>query len=130
MRSKFSNWVYRVFITLVLIASYKSAQFAYAMFAEANSKLTGTVWATALYSVMGTSILLLFIAISLLCRSGASVWLTGWLFISAVAPVLITAFGSTSTGGAFLLLAIASIVVLIVAGVLVYLIKTNEIRRP
>ncbi len=130
MRSNLSNRVYQVLVTLIFLASLKSAQYSYTLFDEANASLTTAVWATALWSVLSTSVLLLLIGLSLLCRSGASVWLTGWLFLSGAVPVLITTIGIADSGAVALLLLAVSIPIILVTIVLLYLIRTKEIRAP
>lgn len=135
MRSQLSFWVYRACIALVLLASFKSAQFMYEMFSEASAAIlaadeSNAVWVTALWSSFNTPILLFLISFSLVCRSGASVWLVAWLFLSEVAPVLFTSMENAAVGVLILLLSTVFIVILIVTSALVFLIRSGEIRKP
>ncbi len=107
----------------------------YEMFSEVGVGIldaggTNAVWVTALWSSLNVPILSFLLACSLICRSGASVWLAIWLLLSEVVPVLFTSIESASGGGLILLISTMFILALIVASIFVFLIRSGEIRKP
>ncbi len=135
MRSRLSFWVYRGVIALVLLTALKSAQFTYGLFSTVSAELllegeSKAIWTTALWTNLNAPILLFLIAVSLIYRSGASVWLFGWFFLSAVVPVLFPIIEMGISGGLILLLAAILILALVITSTLVYLTKHDEVRKP
>jgi hypothetical protein len=135
MRTKLSSWVYRGFVTVTFLAALKSIQFVYRLFSQGAGQMLAdsgdkAIWLSVLWTSLSTSALLLIIAISLVCRSGASAWLAAWLFLSGLVPALIPAIGTGLNSGSILLFVVATVFTLIIAGIFVFLIKSEEIRRP
>ncbi|WP_281856528.1 hypothetical protein [Litoreibacter halocynthiae] len=135
MRSGLSSWICRIAVILVLLASLKSAQFTYDTFLEANYDLLNqgddrTLGLVVLWNLMSTPLLLCLIALSLILRSGTAVWLVAWLILSGLVPLLVQLLGVIDGGLAILLLAAVVALLLGVSGVLVFLIRSGELRKP
>ena len=127
-RTKVSNWIYRLSLTLLVLGTVKHGQFMYDQFSISVGETETAVYWTALFGTMSGSFSLAVAAMAMVFRSGAVVWLLGLQFgllCFLLGPSLLIA---NSTGPA-IITAVVAILVLGVAGALfTYLFRKEEIR--
>lgn len=134
MRTKISWWVYRIFLLLWGLSCVRSISFAYQELSRfSDFQDERVVQMVTSWGFMEASLLLCVITLSLILRSGASVWLFGWMLLANVVPLVLSVFSAMAGESPVLLgiiIAVLALVIAIISGVFAYLIKTGELRKP
>ncbi|WP_041767852.1 hypothetical protein [Pseudovibrio sp. FO-BEG1] len=132
VRTKVSNWIYRVFVVVLLIATLRFAHYMYilAMYGDVAEQSDLGVKLIALWGSMNTPLMLAITTLAVLCRSGASVWLIALLFIEVSAPFFLANASTGLDGGVVIVLMFFLVAAFGVASLMFFLIKRGEIRLP
>ncbi|SDP66453.1 hypothetical protein SAMN05443582_107186 [Phyllobacterium sp. OV277] len=129
MRTKLSNWVYRIGSSAFVITTIYAIRVVLRAANEITTQSPGLVdpqhvTITALTGTIG----LVCATAAMLLRSGAVIWLLPIYWLSATASL---AFVSRDSLGAMVVAGVVIIVpLLIVLPILFWLVKRDEIRRP
>lgn len=130
-RTKVSNWVYRIALSLLVLGTLRHGQFMYDQFPSvAAETATPAVYWTALLAVMGSTFTFALACVAMVFRSGSVVWLLGLQFVLicfTAGPSFVLA---RSTEPMLIGIAIALVIFGIGAALFTYLIAKNEIRHP
>ncbi len=131
-RTTFSRWVYRLTILLFSAAAVRIGDFYYDQIADATVGAGRAVHLAALLTAMSTPLTLIVIAVAMLLRSGAAVWIAGLLAFQTTLVLLIPMWADPSMpfGAKALLLAFVAICLAVGGGVFWYLVRRTELRRP
>ncbi len=129
-RTKTSNWIFRISLSLLILGTVRHGQFMYDQVHPMIDSGTGPVYWTALVSVMGGTVSLAAAALAMLLRSGAVVWLLGLQLALTFAALLPSLLSTKDIAPALIGGAISGVALLAGAVLFTYLIRRNEIRTP
>jgi hypothetical protein len=129
-RTKTSNWVFRISLSLLIFGTVRHGQFMYDQVHPMIDSGTGPVYWTALVSVMNGTVSLAAAVLAMLLRSGAVVWLLGLQLAFTFLTLLPSLLSIDDTAPALIGVAIAGAALLAGAVIFTYLIRRNEIRIP
>ncbi|WP_108813764.1 hypothetical protein [Loktanella sp. Alg231-35] len=127
-RTKISNWVYRISLTLLIIGTLRLGQFVYDQFVSSVGKVDTSVFLTALVGAMNGTMALGVAALAMAVRSGAVVWILGMQFVGLCLIMAPSFMNQAHSGPMYIAVAIATVSLIIGTLLFTYLIRKTEIR--
>ena len=131
-RTKVSNWVFRVTLALYVLATLRFGKLQWDILQQTTARMPEGFQSPLLnLGSMSATVAMLLATVALGLRSSAALWLTGLVLyeqLASIAPILVSIQLRSSPASYFATIALV-LLVLLIAAVLVFLVKRDEVRR-
>lgn len=128
-RTRFSVWVYRITLALMVLTTLRFAQFGWAFSSEQMASSDNYQQFLAQIATLKQPLGLFMATVAFALRSSASYWLVGYLVLDMGAGLLLPlVWGNVAGPGTLFVAGTIATLVISIVGLFYYLIRHDEVR--